>query len=291
MGWRGPRLPGWLHRLLGGAVDPTGILLPRARLLRYGHYVALQFTHRQTQSRMRAAEPGHLLVDYTRTMLAALLWRPRPRRIGVIGLGGGSQVKFCHAQLPGACIEAVENHPGVLALRHEFAIPDDDARLAVVLDDGARFVAARRGAFDLLLLDGYDASGIPQALSTQAFHDGCRAALAPRGVLAANLFCGDADRHVAQLRRAFGEDRVLVVGEARMSNRVAFCWTGDAPVTHAACGRAMHAMAPGVRVALGAELDRVANALACGIAQPGGLDRNQGRVAAVADRSTRRWRQ
>lgn len=243
-------------------MDPTGVLLPRARLRRYGDYVALLFTRRQTQSRMRAADPGYLLVDYTRTMLAALLWQPRPRRIGVIGLGGGSQVKFCHAYLPSARIEAVENHPGVLALRRAFAIPDDDARLAVVLDDGARFLAARPGTFDMLLLDGYDAAGIPPALSTPAFHATCRSALVPGGVLAANLFCADAERHITQLRDAFGAGRVLAVGEARMSNRIAFCWTGDAPDTRAARTRALEAMPASARDALRAELARVGDALA-----------------------------
>ena len=83
----------------------------------------------------------------------------------MVGLGGGSQVKFAHAQLPATRIEVVEHNPHVVALRREFGIPDDDDRLEVVVDDGARFVAARRDAFDLLLLDGYDERGIPAVLS------------------------------------------------------------------------------------------------------------------------------
>ena len=96
-------------------------------------FVSLQFVRAQTQSRMVAGDPARLLIDYTRTMFAALLWRPAPRVLGMVGLGGGSQVKFAHAHLPGTRIEVVENNLHVVALRRDFGIPDDDARLAVVV--------------------------------------------------------------------------------------------------------------------------------------------------------------
>lgn len=40
----------------------------------------------------------------------------------MVGLGGGSQLKFCHRHLPATRIEMVENHPGVIALRGAFGI-------------------------------------------------------------------------------------------------------------------------------------------------------------------------
>ncbi len=240
-GW----LSSWFARLRGtGGVDPTGLPLPPARLHRHDGYVSLQFRRGQTQSRMRGAEPDRLLIDYTRTMLAALLWRPCPARIGIVGLGGGSQVKFLHRHLAQARLEVVENHPGVIALRREFGIPDDDARLEVVLDDGARFIAARPGRYDLLLVDGYDASGIPAALSTPAFHAACRDALAPGGVMASNLHGDDPAPRIERLGEAFGAARVLVVEEEKMSNRVAFAWTGDAPDGRDACVADVHAALP-----------------------------------------------
>jgi len=216
-------------RLRGGSpFDPaTGAPLRRPQVRRYGDYAALQFVRGQTQSRMRADDPDHLLIDYTRTMLGALLLQPRPRRIGIVGLGGGSQAKFCHRHLPDARIEAVENNAGVIALRREFRIPDDDDRLQVFHDDGARFLRARPARYDLLLVDGYDENGIPEALSTQAFYDDCRAALAPGGAMAGNLYCADHDRHVARLRGSFGDARVLMLEERKMSNRIVFAWTGD----------------------------------------------------------------
>lgn len=246
-----------------GPLDPTGLRLPAARLRRYKGHVSLHFIRGQTQSRMRADAPDHLLIDYTRTMLAALLWQPRPMRIGIVGLGGGSQVKFLHRHLPQARLEVVENHPGVIALRRAFGIPDDDPRLEVTLDDGARFIARRPERYDLLLVDGYDAQGIPPALSTPAFLQACRDALLPGGVMAANLHGGNPSAYLECLRAAFGIGHVLVLEEARMDNLVVFAWTGDAPDgSDADVATAQAALSgEGARRQLAPALDRVARAL------------------------------
>lgn len=260
-GWRG-----WLDALLSrlgrpAPRDASGRRLRKPFVRRYGRYTSLQFTRRQTQSRMLSDEPDLLLIDYTRTMMGALLWRPRPRAIGLVGLGGGSQVKFCHRHLPQARIEVVENNPYVIALRRSFGIPDDDARLQVMLDDGARFLHARRGRFDMLLVDGYDETGIPPALSTQQFYDGCRDALAPAGVVAVNLFCDDAERHFERLRHAFGADRVLMVGEAKMSNRVAFAWACESSAPFVDTQGALEPLPPEARRQLAPVFERVIQAI------------------------------
>lgn len=246
----------------GGLEDPTGLPLPPARVLRRKGHVSLQFRRGQTQSRMRSDAPDHLLVGYTRTMLGALLWQPRPARIGMVGLGGGSQAKFVHRHLPQARLEVVENHPGVIALRREFGIPDDDARFEVVLDDGARFIAARPARYELLLVDGYDDRGVPEALATQAFLDSCRDALAEGGAMAANLHGGDPGPYLERLRRAFGEERVLALDEPQMSNVVAFAWRGDAPRGDDAAVDAVRAALPEpARRELAAVLERLAREL------------------------------
>ncbi len=95
------------------------------------------------------------------------------------------------------------------------------------LADGADFLRDRRGRFDVLLVDGYDETGIPAALSSQRFYDDCRDALADGGVMACNLYATDFVAHVEKLGRSFGRTRVWVLEEKRQSNRVAFAWKGD----------------------------------------------------------------
>lgn len=214
------RRPGGGH----GELAPPHLRRPFIR--RRWNTTELQFAHGVSQSRMLTFAPDKLLIHYTRTMMGALVLVPRPRSIGMIGLGGGSQAKFCYRHLPDARIEVVENNPHVLALRRKFRIPEDDDRFRVVLDDGARFLRARRGKFDLLLVDGYDETGIPEELSSPQFYDDCRTALTEGGAMAINLYCDDAQRHVDRLRRSFGRRHVVVVEEMRQINRVAFAWVG-----------------------------------------------------------------
>lgn len=200
----------------------------RARLVRSFGRLALQFRGEVTQSRMWRWAPDLLEVGYTRTMLAGLLLHPRPRRIGAIGLGGGSQVKFLYRHLPQARIEVAEIDPAVLALRRDFRIPQDNARLRIDQADGACWITGHQAAFDLLLVDAYDPDGIPPALATRRFHQDCHAALAEGGILASNLYATDVKQHLARLRQAF-DGQVRVINEVGMSNRVAFAWRGRLP--------------------------------------------------------------
>jgi hypothetical protein len=89
-------------------------------------------------------------------------------------------------------------------------------------------------SIDLLLVDGYDTSGIPAALSTQRFYNDCRAALRPGGVAAFNLYDTAHAEHRHRLQVAFGDANVAVVEEARQSNRVAFAWVGPLAATDVA---------------------------------------------------------
>jgi spermidine synthase len=184
--------------------------------------VELSFGPGTGQSRMLRWFPDRLLIDYTRTMLAALLHVPAPRDIGIVGLGGGSQLKFLHRHLPEARIEVFEIDPAVIALRREFRIPNDGPRLKVVEADAARALDERVAAYDLLLIDGYDAGGLPAALSTAGFYRRCRASLRPGGALALNLYDTDSALHLRHLAAAFAPEPLTVLDEPCHDNRVVF---------------------------------------------------------------------
>lgn len=194
----------------------------------------LRFAEGTAQSRMSRWAPDRLVVDYTRTMLGALALVPAPRRVVMVGLGGGSQAKFLYRHLPTAMLEAVEINPEVIALRHRFRIPEDDARFRVVQADAAEWLKHETASIDLLLVDGYDARGIPASLATQRFYNDCRACLRPGGVAAFNLYDTAHTEHRHRLQVAFGQGNVAVLEEARQSNRVAFGWMGPMAASSAA---------------------------------------------------------
>src|SRR3982751_5300069 len=130
----------------------------------------MHFTNEATQSAMLLADPDALIAQYTRKMMAFLLFNPDPKHIVMIGLGGGSLAKFCYRHLPRARITVVEINEDVIALRDEFCIPRDDERFRITHDDGVRYVERLEEKMDVLLIDAFDADGIALSLTKSAFY-------------------------------------------------------------------------------------------------------------------------
>lgn len=148
---------------------------------------SLYFSIDQLQSRMCRSRPNELELDYTRMMMGFLLFNRHPRRIAMIGLGGGSLAKYCYHTLTDCNITVVEINPHVIALRKEFMVPDDDERFQVVEADGADFVREANAKFDVLVVDGYDYKGQPAQLCSRKFYVNCAKTLSDQGILVANL--------------------------------------------------------------------------------------------------------
>jgi len=189
----------------------------------------LYFSIADIQSRMQLLQPDALELEYTRTMMGFLMFRPAPVRIAMVGLGGGSIAKFCHKHLPRAALQVIEINPHVIALRHVFQVPPDGARFQVIEDDGAHFVAHTEQRFDVLLVDAFDAQGTPPALCTQRFYDDCIDALHPGGLLVTNMHTGHAHFGVfiERLRQSC-DNHLLRVDDHDGSNTVAFACKGMA---------------------------------------------------------------
>lgn len=184
---------------------------------------SLQFDGVTIQSQMALNDPGALALDYTRLMMAFLLFHPAPRRIAMIGLGGGSLVKYCLNTLPDTAITVVEIDPAVIALRNAFDIPPDGPRLQVLCCDGADYVRDAGEAPDVLIVDGFDVSGLPQQLCSVGFYDHCHAMLAEGGMMVANLWGGDRryGLYTSRIRDSF-DDRMVAVRADEDSNRIVF---------------------------------------------------------------------
>ena len=197
---------------------------------------SLHFSLTEIQSRMQLQRPDVLDLEYTRTMMGWLLFKPQPERIALIGLGGGSLAKFCRRHLPLAAIVAVEINPHVIALRDAFLVPPDSARFQVIEADGGRFVRDTGQRFDVLMVDAFDAQGMPAALGSRRFYDDCLDVLQPAGLLVVNLHAGH--RHcpvyIERIGRSFGEN-VLRVDDRDGSNSVVFASKG-APLRRVASG-------------------------------------------------------
>jgi len=183
------------------------------------------------QSAMRIKDPYALDLEYTRAMMAFLLFQRDPKDIALIGLGGGSIAKYIHRHLPESRLTALEINPEVVAAaRAYFMLPQDDERLSVITGDGAAFVHANPDSQDVLLVDGFDAKRIADALASPEFYRACKAMLRPGGVAVFNLWGSDEyyPRYYDRLARAFGE-HVLQLPAEKKGNIIVFAFRKPLP--------------------------------------------------------------
>jgi spermidine synthase len=188
---------------------------------------SMVFSDIDIQSRMIVARPDELQFEYTRLMMGVLMFQPQPKRMLMVGLGGGSLAKFCYKYLPDALITVVEINPHVIALRQSFCIPDDDARFQVVQTDAAHFMAQTEQTFDVVFVDGFDQHGMPEQLCSIQFYSDCRRVLNKGGLTVANLhrFNAYRDVYVDRIEAAF-DGALWVANAPGTTNCVAFAMHG-----------------------------------------------------------------
>ena len=178
------------------------------------------------QSAMRLDDPYALALDYTRCMMAFLLFHPQPREALMIGLGGGSLAKFFRRNFRKTKIRAVELDARVVAIaRAQFALPPE---VEVEIADGAEALAPQ--CCDVLVVDAYqDELHVPRLASAE-FYDAAWLALREPGVVVVNFMDDDRklDTYLERLERAFG-GAVLAMPALYDPNVLAFAFKGIEP--------------------------------------------------------------
>jgi spermidine synthase len=194
-----------IRRILSGAYDKPFVIED-------GDSRSLYFSRELTQSGMRLSDPCALEFAYTRKMMCFLLFVHQPRHILMLGLGGGSLLKYCHRHLPSARITALEIDPNVLAFRDQFLVPPDDARLQVQLGDAALYVRQCEEKPDVVMIDAFDRHGFSASVCTRAFYLDVRDTLAPGGVMVANMVGPKVERatHLDMIADVFGGNIIVL---------------------------------------------------------------------------------
>lgn len=172
-------------RVVFDRASPYGRVLvsdegPR-RVMRFGTLDASE------QSAIVRDDPRAVPIEYMRYALLALAYHGNPRRLLMVGLGGGTLTGLVQRARPDVRVDVVELDPVVVdAARACFGLRED-ATHRVHVADGARWMAAARESYDVIVLDAYLGEELPSALASEAFFRDVRARLAPGGVVALNV--------------------------------------------------------------------------------------------------------
>ena len=192
----------------------------------------LHFGSDWIQGAMRIARPWSLELDYTREMMAGLLFKADPqwpKEILLVGLGAGSLAKFIYRNLPASRITVVEINPQVeFAARQFFKLPDDPPRLHVEIACGADFMLGGQKQYDMILVDGFDPRARMGALDSEPFFQASRTRLREHGLFGINLLGREKSfrNSVDRLRRAF-DGQLAVFPSCDSGNTIAFARSGQ----------------------------------------------------------------
>ena len=223
-------LPGYAKVLHEERSVYTRIIVEDERNLRCLKFTLVRENSRQTC--MDRNDPQRLVFDYAKMTLSALLLKPDPERILIIGLGGGTLPNALRDILPSAVIDTVEIDEAVVRVAKQFFGFVADEQNRVYVQDARVFgkrAALRGEQYDLIILDAFDGEYIPEHLMTVEFLSEMRGLLSDDGVLVANTFASSKlyDYESATYAEAFGGflnfrlptsgNRVILVPQAKLN--------------------------------------------------------------------------
>jgi spermidine synthase len=193
------------------------------RLRQRGSLLALLFVRDSgeevVESVVNLRRPQDLELHYTRAMFASHLFRPEPRRVLILGLGGGAMVHFLKHHQPDVKVNAVDIDPVVVRLADERFGVRSEGNVRITTGDAFVYVRQTDERYDVIYLDAYlkpsadtDATGVPLRLKTLDFYKQLREKLADDGLAVFNLNVHDRlDDDLATIGEAFPQVYVFRV--------------------------------------------------------------------------------
>jgi len=185
-----------------------------------GELRELRFGNHIVQSALSLKAPDMLVLDYTRAMMAAMLFAPADARILHIGLGAGSLPRFIHRYFPESRQTVVEHNPVVIDVAYRlFGLPRSE-RLHVEEGDGAAVLRERGGAYDMVFLDAFHAEGADDAVQSEETLAAARQTVGAAGWVVCNVW-GSQRNKLRRVTRTMGRKfRTLYAISVRVDSNV-----------------------------------------------------------------------
>ena len=157
-------------------------------------------------SAMDLKDPYRHVYEYTAMMMLVSGYVDAPKKILVVGLGGGTVSRTLRMIYPDAQITNVEFDPEIVALARQYFGFVEDPKMKLVVEDARRWLRSTKEQFDMILLDAYHGGYIPFHLTTREFLEIVRERLSQGGVVCSNTWTNQAlaDRESATYDAVFG---------------------------------------------------------------------------------------
>jgi spermidine synthase len=158
-----------------------------------GHQLVMSFQIKgwdYTESVSNLLNPDDLPLRYAQVMTIATIYPEAPRRILMLGLGGGSISTYLGRFMPDAAVTTVEIDPGVITAAKTYFGLRESERMRYRAGDGRVFLNRDSKRYDLILVDAYRGGYVPFHLLTREFYGLVKQRLAPGGAAAFNVHDG-----------------------------------------------------------------------------------------------------
>jgi spermidine synthase len=157
-------------------------------------------------SAMDLNDPYRHVYEYTAMMMLVSGYVDAPKKILVVGLGGGTVTRTLRMIYPDAEITNVEFDPEIVAMARQYFGYAEDGKMKLVVEDARRWLRSTTEQFDMILLDAYHGGYIPFHLTTREFLEIVSERLAQGGVVCSNTWIDQdlADRESATYQAVFG---------------------------------------------------------------------------------------
>lgn len=180
--------------------------------------------NKSSQSCIDKSKPKALVFDYTKYVMSSLLFNPSPKKVLIIGLGGGTLSNSLLELFPEIVIDNVEIDPAVIRVALQYFDFKTTDKVKSYTQDGRIFIkrAKRKNKqYDLIILDAFNGEYIPEHLLTKEFLEETQSLLTDDGVLVANTFSSSKLYHheTATYHAVFGDFYSLQKGY-NQGNRV-----------------------------------------------------------------------
>lgn len=151
---------------------------------------SLFFGKRALQSAADLNAPYNLQLHYPRYMTGTLLFNPEPKRILIIGIGGGSLITFIHHHFSTCSIDAVDSDAEIIHIALNYFNAPKHPNIHYFHDDGLNFLQKFRSGptYDIIFVDGFNAEGMSPALYNRDCFALCKKLLIDDGTLVSNLW-------------------------------------------------------------------------------------------------------
>ena len=163
----------------------------------------LYFGSEKKQSAMYLQHSDILVLNYTQAMMSSLIFNSAPNNALMVGLGGGSMIKFLLKHSPSTKIDAVEIRQRVIQLSHAyFKVPEQKPALKLHHTDAMNFLKEKPipKPYDLISLDAFDSMGPASIMHMDSFLQHCKASLSNNGILCINLWNRQEDHFQKKMR-------------------------------------------------------------------------------------------